>query len=119
MRSKLPRRCRPRWAGGLALFAGPHLRELSGAGAAGLEYTAGGWSGSFAPTESRFEVLAYARYRGQFIARGPGSQHGGATRSQRLLSKTLGLGVLPRVGPGGGRSEERRVGKECRSRWSP
>jgi len=21
--------------------------------------------------------------------------------------------------PGGGRSEERRVGKECRSRWSP
>ena len=23
------------------------------------------------------------------------------------------------VGGGGGRSEERRVGKECRSRWSP
>src|SRR5436190_20795011 len=22
-------------------------------------------------------------------------------------------------GPGGGRSEERRVGKECRSRWAP
>ena len=27
----------------------------------------------------------------------------------------LGLGALA----GGGRSEERRVGKECRSRWSP
>src|SRR2546430_5533680 len=26
---------------------------------------------------------------------------------------------LPRRGAGSGRSEERRVGKECRSRWSP
>ena len=25
----------------------------------------------------------------------------------------------PRTKPGGFRSEERRVGKECRSRWSP
>src|SRR6266478_4837954 len=25
----------------------------------------------------------------------------------------------PRIAPPGGRSEERRVGKECRSRWSP
>src|SRR2546430_13757106 len=25
----------------------------------------------------------------------------------------------PHVGPGESRSEERRVGKECRSRWSP
>ena len=29
----------------------------------------------------------------------------------------IGLGVLG--GLGLGRSEERRVGKECRSRWSP
>ena len=28
-------------------------------------------------------------------------------------------GVDPNYGAGAGRSEERRVGKECRSRWSP
>ena len=27
--------------------------------------------------------------------------------------------VLSIIGPSGSRSEERRVGKECRSRWSP
>ena len=27
--------------------------------------------------------------------------------------------VVTKTGSSGGRSEERRVGKECRSRWSP
>ena len=31
----------------------------------------------------------------------------------------VGLLVLGNYGPGDQRSEERRVGKECRSRWSP
>ena len=30
-----------------------------------------------------------------------------------------GLALIAGIGPGIGRSEERRVGKECRSRWSP
>src|SRR5256885_8374755 len=33
-----------------------------------------------------------------------------------LMADQLTAGVLPAYG---GRSEERRVGKECRSRWSP
>ena len=34
------------------------------------------------------------------------------------LEEELGVLLFERV-PGGVRSEERRVGKECRSRWSP
>src|SRR2546422_3992303 len=37
----------------------------------------------------------------------------------RLLVETLGISPLTRVGELKQRSEERRVGKECRSRWSP
>ena len=41
----------------------------------------------------------------------------------RLKDAVLPAGVLPVISPAGGiseiRSEERRVGKECRSRWSP
>jgi len=33
-----------------------------------------------------------------------------------ILGATLPAGITPRAGD---RSEERRVGKECRSRWSP
>src|SRR2546421_8369311 len=36
----------------------------------------------------------------------------------RTVEKSLAEGFLPLV-LGGDRSEERRVGKECRSRWSP
>ena len=41
------------------------------------------------------------------------------------LDKALGVGGYPKgrvieiYGPESSRSEERRVGKECRSRWSP
>ena len=35
------------------------------------------------------------------------------------LGLGLGLGFGLGLGLGLGRSEERRVGKECRSRWSP
>ena len=34
-----------------------------------------------------------------------------------IVGKTLGVEAL--AGVGATRSEERRVGKECRSRWSP
>ena len=47
--------------------------------------------------------------------------------SQKDLSKTIpygDLGIIPlesskAIGKKVNRSEERRVGKECRSRWSP
>ena len=39
-------------------------------------------------------------------------------REALLLAKEKGL-TVPIVYNCGGRSEERRVGKECRSRWSP
>ena len=58
------------------------------------------------------------------LAEGPDSaarlaqRHGLPLRSmQRLLDAAVSLRLLRRRG--GGRSEERRVGKECRSRWSP
>src|SRR5256885_11365080 len=35
------------------------------------------------------------------------------------LRRYVGVNEIPRVRNGLGRSEERRVGKECRSRWSP
>ena len=36
------------------------------------------------------------------------------------LNLTLESGhIVGLLGPNGSRSEERRVGKECRSRWSP
>src|SRR2546427_8230912 len=38
-------------------------------------------------------------------------QAGGRRHAQRLFHQRLGSAIL--------RSEERRVGKECRSRWSP
>src|SRR3712207_9425382 len=43
---------------------------------------------------------------------------GAASRSARATSKRRGAQGLA-VGTGPTRSEERRVGKECRSRWSP
>ena len=37
----------------------------------------------------------------------------------RIHYEEVGSGFPLMLIPGGGRSEERRVGKECRSRWSP
>src|SRR3712207_9298865 len=42
----------------------------------------------------------------------------GATSSEEILAAEPD-GVFLSNGPGDPRSEERRVGKECRSRWSP
>src|SRR5260370_23715036 len=41
------------------------------------------------------------------------------SHSVRGLEKRLGLQLLARTTRSVSRSEERRVGKECRSRWSP
>src|SRR3712207_7387150 len=35
------------------------------------------------------------------------------------VRENIALAILPRMAKLGVRSEERRVGKECRSRWSP
>ena len=49
-------------------------------------------------------------YISRVIPGGVADRHGGLKRGDQLLSVN---GVVR------GRSEERRVGKECRSRWSP
>src|SRR5438270_1879389 len=38
---------------------------------------------------------------------------------KKRLFRNLGNGSFKEIGAEAGRSEERRVGKECRSRWSP
>src|SRR2546426_10517881 len=43
----------------------------------------------------------------------------GAYELYRVLSPASAARISLRAGIGVGRSEERRVGKECRSRWSP
>src|SRR2546430_17562523 len=43
----------------------------------------------------------------------------GVEPSRAMLSEALSSAVHPHVFLCQGRSEERRVGKECRSRWSP
>src|SRR5256885_8857345 len=63
-----------------------------------------------------------ARPRGQSAPRGRGCFKGG--RGTRTRTRELGKGAAagshkPRSTRGYSRSEERRVGKECRSRWSP
>ncbi len=42
-----------------------------------------------------------------------------ASSADKAIAGMQALGLLPAGTPGFGRSEERRVGKECRSRWSP
>src|SRR2546428_499650 len=77
------------------------------------------------------QTCALPIYRG-LLARAPRQAHGGAMRrargrvtQQRVGKKTVPLLELAhaRSGDKGDtanvRSEERRVGKECRSRWSP
>ena len=52
----------------------------------------------------------------------PSAQHGWLVIPIALAVvwyKREKLKALPRASHGAGRSEERRVGKECRSRWSP
>src|SRR2546430_14324443 len=67
---------------------------------------------------SRAPVVSIASIRGR--ATGVGSELAlasdmrFASREKAILSQwEVGAGLVP------GRSEERRVGKECRSRWSP
>src|SRR5258708_252098 len=67
---------------------------------------------------------------GRLRAGGQALGDGRIPQGLRVLAAARGLGAFPRVhgagdrahpraGDGAGRSEERREGKECRSRWSP
>src|ERR1041385_7459567 len=51
------------------------------------------------------------------------SEDAGSFRFQYMSNEREFAGLIPELQkttkPGGVRSEERRVGKECRSRWSP
>ena len=59
------------------------------------------------PSAIAFGVTIYAPLGGSYAAYG-------------ALAGILGATALGFIAPAlGGRSEERRVGKECRSRWSP
>ena len=40
-------------------------------------------------------------------------------KTEKPVSDGVPAGKYRRIGAGENRSEERRVGKECRSRWSP
>ena len=62
------------------------------------------YTGYAEPGNPKFIFLAQLVY-------GPGCDSGGANH--------VCTGVAPATQDGTGRSEERRVGKECRSRWSP
>src|SRR3712207_7641992 len=61
-------------------------------------------------------IWVYANRRGPPADRGPGR----AEPSRARPAREHPLGLQPDLSRGrGARSEERRVGKECRSRWSP
>src|SRR2546429_2919211 len=63
-------------------------------------------------------IFAAARAAVDARARGDFSVHGLASYERHLRALNV-LTDLETFRAAGGRSEERRVGKECRSRWSP
>ena len=65
-----------------------------------------------------FDFSLICEYFSSVERQGPGS----AETTIKALSFVEGLtdkSLIADLGCGTGRSEERRVGKECRSRWSP
>src|SRR3989475_1188363 len=73
-------------------------------------------------TDGRFSGFSSGACVGHI---GPEALHGGPigrVRDDDLIQSVIDRGPVPRSGElvgAAGRSEERRVGKECRSRWSP
>ena len=70
------------------------------------------------------EPLAFARaltaWEADMKARGSQDLLGPSTnRALAMIAEGIGPDQSGRFGTTNGRSEERRVGKECRSRWSP
>src|SRR2546426_9928457 len=67
------------------------------------------------------EQPGYALPVAEWMRHGPQREGvpGGSIVRLPLVHEDVPLGVLEVVIPTGRRSEERRVGKECRSRWSP
>src|SRR2546422_10235709 len=91
---------------GLKVLWNPHLQKSRGEGACA--------SSQPAPSvRARFQACQLRAY-----GNGP---TGGAAVSKKMLLAARGIDAEMLVGKSGGdaRSEERRVGKECRSRWSP
>ena len=73
----------------------------------------------FTDSNMQFPLVELTLNQGEtvFIQRGSMVYHTpNVTLSTRLNASGSGLGRLVKAV---GRSEERRVGKECRSRWSP
>ena len=66
-----------------------------------------------------YKIFYYVAKYGSFTkaARALGSTQPNVTRAMNCLEQQLHNTLFIRTNRG--RSEERRVGKECRSRWSP
>ena len=93
---------------GIGLYCRRHTTDVSGFVLGGR--SVGPWLTAFAYGTSYFSAVVFVGYAGQF-----GWKYGIAATwagiGNALLGSLLAWAVL--------RSEERRVGKECRSRWSP
>src|SRR2546429_7455019 len=79
------------------------VHDLSREAAAGLEVAGAGWAATPREVAARREAVITMLPAPAHVERG-------------LLGPD---GLLSGLAPGSGRSEERRVGKEGRSRWSP
>src|SRR5256885_4691475 len=79
----------------------------------------GDWSSDVCSSDLRQKTRIGARMSALLEVRGVGSGYGDVPV---LSDVSLAVGtdeIVSVVGANGARSEERRVGKECRSRWSP
>src|SRR6266511_3808415 len=76
----------------------------------------GGWGAGLSGMSSLVRCLVV--HRDAFVVRHGRRQHG-LHRVQQQTKRDLGDGPRQPEREGDHRSEERRVGKECRSRWSP
>src|SRR5260370_26734119 len=73
----------------------------------------------FGLTPAQYTVLAILSRGGESLSSAALARRLGVTpQSANEIVATLSMQYLVRR-TGGARSEERRVGKECRSRWSP
>src|SRR2546429_929150 len=76
------------------------------------------WSSDVCSSDLDHPFAAPARPRGAAGGDAQGRRRGGRWRGwEAVVSKEQQAATV--TGPDPGRSEERRVGKECRSRWAP
>src|SRR5258706_9691965 len=82
------------------------------------------WSSDVCSSDLLADVIGAAVSQRRIDPVIPAAPDGAAEHEVHAAPAVVGAIVVgrqctPEVGAGEGRSEERRVGKECRSRWSP